>query len=799
MNDLCDDTLARVISFLDFKSAIVASKLTSNRVRHDCSIAAVSNENTTCIDANADAVADANGYHLDSTSSGDENNTTMDTINATNEEGGRDENGSYYYGRHCFQQLWKQFYQRQLFPPLDYYKYHHSEGTGTAFAHTTVPKQKGDHNVCSSNNTRQPPVDYIQLCKKKRKLFSNLMQQRTTKRKSNGSTNIKSCFSIPNRCFQFVPIQPSYYIGADAVNDANADIHQQLNPDPPPVDFQCPSYILTSLSTGGEYVFLDPFDGSLSVHSDIMAHVVPKTCIDFELGLGLDLDLNLDMGMEAENCENAKKCQSISTHTSCSETLFSVQDYFQLDLHEYFQPQNPLQRQDHLRQRDQHRHPYIELAQDNEIEVGWMGIDSHVIIDEEENMVGNMIFAARELSADRNDFFLGQGQEHAPMGEFKSCTELLAWKKSHHNGNYGKRYTCRMDGTPYFMEVCAVKEVVYACFSPGRSDPYGDVMERNERNSNGAGGGDGIEDAADFDDNGFAIKHNNQIRIFSLIENDDEHMSGVGKRQRYFPDLQETISCSNPVTSFVSESTGSHLIVGTDNGVVEIWNVQAEAYLCERINIRTRMRAMAKARTLAVQPETKIEIDEITRVNEQQEQQCRNQISLEMDIDTNDCGSAFEDEGVNMIPFTDHRMPYASALDHLNETMQSEHDATEPDDYNDNGPFNVRGDVSMEQDDCDNMLSLSQCKLNRAINHIFLPKHLNIYKAGFVSMQHHKSEGTALMLWQYGKSGSFDIVSMVNLPLSTQRRPQVAYDGKRLVVFGQDHIGLIILVYRVLR
>ena len=105
----------------------------------------------------------------------------------------------------------------------------------------------------------------------------------------------------------------------------------------------------------------------------------------------------------------------------------------------------------------------------------------------------------------------------------------------------------------------------------------------------------------------------------------------------------------------------------------------------------------------------------------------------------------------------------------------------------------------MEQDDCDNMLSLSQCKLNRAINHIFLPKHLNIYKAGFVSMQHHKSEGTALMLWQYGKSGSFDIVSMVNLPLSTQRRPQVAYDGKRLVVFGQDHIGLIILVYRVLR
>ena len=38
----------------------------------------------------------------------------------------------------------------------------------------------------------------------------------------------------------------------------------------------------------------------------------------------------------------------------------------------------------------------------------------------------------------------------------------------------------------------------------------------------------------------------------------------------------------------------------------------------------------------------------------------------------------------------------------------------------------------------------------------------------------------------------------MNFPLSTQRRPQVSCDGKRLIVLGQDHIGLIILVYRVI-
>jgi hypothetical protein len=39
---------------------------------------------------------------------------------------------------------------------------------------------------------------------------------------------------------------------------------------------------------------------------------------------------------------------------------------------------------------------------------------------------------------------------------------------------------------------------------------------------------------------------------------------------------------------------------------------------------------------------------------------------------------------------------------------------------------------------------------------------------------------------------------MINVPLSSRCHPEVHFDGRRLIVFGQDHIGLIFLVYHVL-
>ena len=39
---------------------------------------------------------------------------------------------------------------------------------------------------------------------------------------------------------------------------------------------------------------------------------------------------------------------------------------------------------------------------------------------------------------------------------------------------------------------------------------------------------------------------------------------------------------------------------------------------------------------------------------------------------------------------------------------------------------------------------------------------------------------------------------MINLPMSAQCHPEVHFDGRRLIVFGKDQIGLIFLVYHVL-
>lgn len=64
----------------------------------------------------------------------------------------------------------------------------------------------------------------------------------------------------------------------------------------------------------------------------------------------------------------------------------------------------------------------------------------------------------------------------------------------------------------------------------------------------------------------------------------------------------------------------------------------------------------------------------------------------------------------------------------------------------------------------------------------------------FVTFQSSHQGGPTLLLWKRDQNGA-DVQSMVNLPLLARRTPKMHYDGRRLIVFGQDHIGYIILVY----
>jgi len=139
----------------------------------------------------------------------------------------------------------------------------------------------------------------------------------------------------------------------------------------------------------------------------------------------------------------------------------------------------------------------------------------------------------------------------------------------------------------------------------------------------------------------------------------------------------------------------------------------------------------------------------------------------------------------------------------ISEASALHHRVTESNDDRSNECLNVMRpieDLCLSHED-NNSFTLPQCKPTRKISDITMPRHLPVGQAGFIATQYHKSEGTTLTLWQYKSDGSnkiLSLMSIINLPLSPQRKPEVSYDGKRLIVFGQDHIGLVILVYHVL-
>ena len=86
------------------------------------------------------------------------------------------------------------------------------------------------------------------------------------------------------------------------------------------------------------------------------------------------------------------------------------------------------------------------------------------------------------------------------------------------------------------------------------------------------------------------------------------------------------------------------------------------------------------------------------------------------------------------------------------------------------------------------------------IEDIFVSRHLTVEQAGFVSLQYHPRHGSTLLLWKLDghHSRSWSIRAKVNLPLTASRFPKVHFDGRKIVVLGQDHIGYMILVYKVL-
>jgi len=81
------------------------------------------------------------------------------------------------------------------------------------------------------------------------------------------------------------------------------------------------------------------------------------------------------------------------------------------------------------------------------------------------------------------------------------------------------------------------------------------------------------------------------------------------------------------------------------------------------------------------------------------------------------------------------------------------------------------------------------------------PRGMSILESGVVALEHCQQGGLRLVLWRHvimdDKASEWLPVSFINLPLSNHRVPQIHFDGRRIIVFGQDQFGMILLIYQV--
>jgi len=814
MNVLCDDSLCNILSYLDFKSAILFTKCTNKNIQNRIFSKSNLSQSQTATATTLAAVDD------DTNNNNNNNNNNIS----------------------CFKSLWKEIYLRHHFAPL------------------TIEQST------NSNIIYNPEEFYVNLTKYKRTLIKNLMrkqtkeslQKKTNNSNSNSSNNINSnninnnnknsyCFtSLPNHHFHFLPITP---MSEDELvennNNNNIINNNHNNNDVPPVEFTCMSYRLTSPSTGSEYAFIDPFTGSITVYDNIMEHTIQS-----DVNLTLEKELisaiqsncskkekdnhdtiistcmkntqnylkdnpttyttisnssNSSSGSISHEDEHAKSSTGSGTTTTTTttttnkEVLCSVQEYFYLDFQEYFGD---------TIQRTLGRTVTID---DDGIIIDWLGVDSHIMIDpNSRDVIGTMICAARML-------FLDQEEDIC-------VTEILAWKKqlqkrqeSYKDG----KMVCRVDFSPYFIDICPVYNRVYTSFSPD--------VDGNDTDVDTLDGHDSV------------AYHDRKIVIYPLLKYDSE-IDSVEHGRRYFPPAQECIICDNAVTCFIVDPTGDNLVVGTDHGTIEIWDMtktsfwQGEGEYASRsecINISMELNnlertpsveAQAQAATAHVErvssslylyPTEDIITDgDISRStsydsrnNEHIEEVYERDLQL-IDRDDIESSSEFDNASIFKVDSVNSFLA-TNTLHNIDDEIimieDDEHDQTMnefiDEQVHEHSCHNE--DSVREENECDeyrSSLSLPQCKPNREINSIEIPQHLSIREVGFVAMQHHRKEGTTLSLWQYcTRKDKFQLASLINLPLSPQRKPQVSYDGKRLILFGQDHIGLIILVYKVMR
>ena len=592
--------------------------------------------------------------------------------------------------------------------------------------------------------------DYFRLLRQRSALW-----RRLAGRRRRGSA--KQCLgSLPNRHFNFVPILPpnllQYPPATDEVaqfrfsfleGDSDIEEHEELDDgldestggdgdqfedgrdDPPPCEFSCDSFALTSPSVGGEFVILDPFSGSIVIYDSLLANalgseevMLEQAMIDASECILAKRDLQDESSSVLAGEAFHRRISNKMYDTRPRQTLFSVEQYFDLDLNEYFGGHTPFVN------KSEHR--------DGRVSVDWVGVDSHIgLMDDARTISKTMIGAARILTMEF------EARRNIPDLE---CTEIFAWSDESRDiagHRYGKKLVCRAAGSFYYLDVCVRRRCFFASFQVN-SCPFDDDETFDQSRGN--------HDVDEMDDHvnedGQPIRHSTRIYCLPLVEYHEGSQTTPEMIASYFPSPLQTIKAQYPVVSFSVDSLGRTLLVGTSVGTVEVWSLGETT---ERLSPR-RMHVISVNETFMKRARS------ITMAERQP-------------------ASLTEDNDGKLVEETD-----------------------------------AQDDLALIEVAGESELCPHKCPTSK-ISHLILPKHLTPQECGFLTKQRDADCGTTLLLWQTSclssdkavdASNPFVLSGMINLPLSMQCHPEIHFDGRRIVVFGKDHIGLIFLVYHVL-
>jgi len=872
----------------------------------------------------------------------------------------------------CFPSMWKEIYLRQRFaPPPPLLLLLKLQQQQQQLEGGKKEGKEEDNLKFSSSSSSSLSLSlcnyYVNLIQYKRTLLQNLIVHpkyrmdrlrsssldQESKSKSKASTKSPSgsssssnstVFALPDSFFHFVPITPNTFKYQDQYQLQDEDRLDDEDDDPPPVDFVCTSFVFTNSNTSPEMIYLDPYNGTMRIVSNIMDHD-SKSMLEMKRAEEIqtfkrDYELLVeDAGGEEERGEGIEReargkdkdgCHTMN-HSHCrrksnpweeetydhfdsnreglqrqqrqqkqqcrqygeNEELFTIQDYFHLNLNEYFGPEhdrNNIQRgnnsdtnfnlningnllnNDNLNDND-------DTSEGDELIIDWLGIDSHSIIDVETNeILGSMVCAARSIIVESQVpprplvqvHQQGQQQRHQQHveEEEKVVTEILAWKKYYpmtsnnesYNNNTNRRdlyqhnqMICRFDSSPYYIDICPVNDCVYASFEPEDwmvdltnddiliSTGNGSGGAENDNGNHGANyiasnGRDSNTDDGDDDDDdddSFFVADRNPISsrdrkivIYPLLksnDNDSTVAKGGNNDRKYFPPVEECIVCNHPVTCFMVDPHGDKLVVGTVHGTLEIWDVSQTdnnisqggrrkgrrgAKQIECIDMSCELRSVERNANLEAQ--AKAAFEDVERVSSSlylnsmdEETEIEENVGVVGDFDGDNHESdvimidSDENDEINHSCDETSMLLAGSHMVIDNGIIDEDHDSI-MEEQDENGARPLNEEFIQQSNISQGSLSLPQCKPSRGFSSIEIPRHIPIEKSGFVTVQHHHNEGTTLSLWQmHKKENRFQLTSLINLPLAPQPKPQVSYDGKRIIVFGQDHVGLIILVYKV--